>query len=366
MNVDFRCEHCGKLLSVQGKTGDEIRCPHCMKMTAVPAGLASLPRPRVGPAAAPGAPPQGPEQLEEVPHESDVVLGVMAKLMPFVISVFFHLGLALVILFMGTMLIVGDQIGEVPVPDTVLTDNPSGVMTPQERTSLSDRRRTNKLTRATARESTIPADNARPGQAIFGIGPAVGGTGTGWFASGGGLGTSFFGTPGLAHHIVYVVDRSGSMLQTFDAVRNEMLSSIGRLDPNQQDFHVILFNEGPPLESSDRRLVPATPQYKAKAAAFLSSTEAQRQTNPVPALSRAFEVLAKADPRRKGKIIYLLTDAVFPDNERVLNVVRARNANGEVHINTFLYGDRPKEAEEVMQKIARENKGAYKFISAEE
>ena len=72
MNVDFRCEHCGKLLSVQGKTGDEVRCPHCMKMTAVPAGLASLPRPRVGPAGGPGAPPQATDQLEEVPQESEI------------------------------------------------------------------------------------------------------------------------------------------------------------------------------------------------------------------------------------------------------------------------------------------------------
>ncbi len=69
--------------------------------------------------------------------------------------------------------------------------------------------------------------------------------------------TNFFGTVGIAHHVVFVIDRSGSMIDTFDYVRQEMIASISRLSA-QQNFHIILFAAGPPIENGPRRLVPAT------------------------------------------------------------------------------------------------------------
>jgi hypothetical protein len=213
---------------------------------------------------------------------------------------------------------------------------------------------------------------------VIGIGSAVGGTGegsgtgtgAGWFSGGAGGGAFFGMGPGrggggsLARHIVYVVDRSGSMLTTFDSVKNEMLTSIGQLDGAKQDFHVILFAEGKPQEADAKRLVPATPEYKARATEFLRQAYAKGDTNVLPALNRAFDVLEQA--QTAGKVIFLLTDSAFPDNQKVIDLCKARNTKKDVHVFTFLYGDRAKEAEETMKKVAQENGGKFKYVSAEE
>ena len=180
-----------------------------------------------------------------------------------------------------------------------------------------------------------------------------------------GLRSSFFGSGGNAHHVVYAIDRSGSMVETFDTVRTEMLISISRLSP-KQDFHVILFAKGPPLEAAARRLSVASRMNKGAAAKFLEDVRAQGQTDAIPALKRAFAVLARADKRRGRKLIYLLTDGNFPDNAAVLAAIRKLNKDKKVSINTYLYGRRPPEAEKVMRLIAKENKGRYKYVSADE
>jgi len=175
----------------------------------------------------------------------------------------------------------------------------------------------------------------------------------------------FFRSGGDAHHIVYLIDRSGSMVESFDAVRNEMKISIARLRA-EHDLHIILFAKGVPQEGGSRALVPATPKNKEAAATFLDSIRAAGQTDPLPALKRAFEVLAKADPTKPGKLIYLLTDGNFPDNAAVLALVRKLNKDKGVQINTYLYGNRPPEAVKLMTQIAEENSGRYKFVSTDE
>ena len=180
--------------------------------------------------------------------------------------------------------------------------------------------------------------------------------------------SSFYGAGGNAHHVVYVVDRSGSMRigGVFHDVRRELLTSIGRLAP-RQDFHVILFADGMPLENPPAKLVPAEMDYKRRVAEFLIAVRAEHQTDPVPALGRAFETLARSD-RRPGKLIYLLTDGEFPDNRAVLQAIRAANADREVKINTYLYADAhpPPQAVTVLKRIAEENGGVFRHVGCNE
>jgi uncharacterized protein with von Willebrand factor type A (vWA) domain len=110
----------------------------------------------------------------------------------------------------------------------------------------------------------------------------------------------------------------------------------------------------------------ATEKAKLRAVAFLRGKRALRQTDPIPALQRAFAVLKMADRKRPGKLIYLLTDGVFPDNKAVLQEIRNLNRQKEVHVNTFLYGNRPPVAAKVMRMIAKENGGQYKYVSGDE
>lgn len=174
----------------------------------------------------------------------------------------------------------------------------------------------------------------------------------------------FFGRPQYAYHQVYVIDRSGSMVDRLRGVKIEVATSIAQLT-EFQDFHIVLYGmspEGGPAE----RLVPATDENKLRAVRFLRGIRAKGQTDPVPALKQAFGVLGQADPERPGKLIYLLTDGVFPDNKKVLEVIRRLNKGKDVRVHTFLLGPRRPVAVEVMKTIAAENGGKYVYVRQEE
>ncbi len=105
--------------------------------------------------------------------------------------------------------------------------------------------------------------------------------------------------------VIYVIDRSGSMVDVFDMVKYEMRKSIALLNEDQY-FHVIFFSEGQPIETKPRGLVPATDNNKLRCGRWLDEIVPCGQTDPIPALERAFDVLSHADSP-KGKLIYLLT-----------------------------------------------------------
>jgi len=392
MAVDFRCENCGKMLSVEAEPGSICRCPHCRKKVTVPAGLASLPRPHVPPNAAPRPQAQAPpaeDEEEEEPVESEAVMGAMAMIMPWVISVFLHLGLFLIMLFF-VMVVVNDKIPEsVIIPDAVLNErNPGGVMNPRtKQLSRSHNERRTVVKRYSKREERVDkgktektvellapsADGARGGAAELGLTNSD---------SRGGPRSRFFGSGGNAYHIIYVVDRSGSMAPTFDEVRIEMLKSISRLKP-VQDFSIILFSNNKYIEGPSKRLVSASIENKLSATDFLKKINASGQTTVLPALKRAFTIFKYADLRRPGKLIYLLSDGDFAgitggsvyqtDDGRTLNgnpaVVRWLKDNNKakkIYINTFLYHSKDGSAVKVMKQVALDNGGRFKQISADE
>jgi hypothetical protein len=353
--------------------------------------LASLPQVRV-PSAAHVSSKQGQQVARTVSAKEDGAVGsagaaALERVMPLVFSLFFHLGLVLVTVFLGTLVISAKpaETGAIPVPDVGLADGEEASnFTPPPGQQASGGRATfdspyRKITPTNMRMLLpgVPGGNGEPapGQGVIGLGPAVGdgggpnGTGLG-HGPGMGGGTDIFGPirPTRASHvprnIVYVVDRSGSMVNSFDRVRDEMFKSIGNLEPNLQLFHVILFSDGAPLEPADRRLVPPTGEYIRAVTQFLTSTAPRGQTDPLPALARAFDVLDKVPGT---KVMYLLTDSQFPDGEKVLQLLRQRNAKKEVSIYPLLYGERTKEAEETMRKIAEENgHTTFRHIQPEE
>ena len=172
----------------------------------------------------------------------------------------------------------------------------------------------------------------------------------------------FMDTEGSAYHVVYVVDRSGSMSKKFGPVREELFRSIGALAPSQS-FHVIFFSAGQPTENPPRRLVPATMANKAQAARYLAGIRPWGSTDAVPALKRAFDVLEKTPGGKAGKLIYLLTDAEFSNPRQVLKVINTRNKNRQVVIHTILYSrkETPKAAG-LLQRIAADNRGRYRHV----
>ncbi|MDY6914007.1 MAG: vWA domain-containing protein [Planctomycetota bacterium] len=387
MTVEFRCENCGKLLSAEAAPGSLMKCLYCEKKVTIPAALASLPRPHFPPDAQP-APQTRAEATEypaDKPRESDAVMSLMANIMPWVISVFFHMGLAVIMMFLAMIVIYKRVPRGVTVPDAAfIVDSGRPIINPGQRSPTPKMHKPTLTRRRYSKRESLISDTGKTKKRVTLIGAGGGAAGGGFaqlgLATGGGESSprsSFFDSGGNAHHIVYVVDRSGSMLHEFDTIRLEMLRSISKLEPIQ-DFHVIFFAEQEVLESPHRRLVPAKPQHRIEAAEFIEGVEPRGSTTVLPALSRAFAVLKRADKRRRGKLIYLLTDGDFAGmgggsrykglsgNEAVVAWLKDNNQSGEVHVNTYLYGWQPKSAVDVMKKIAEQHGGRYKYVSRDE
>jgi hypothetical protein len=171
---------------------------------------------------------------------------------------------------------------------------------------------------------------------------------------------SFFGVEANASAIVYLTDRNASMMDNWERVRKEMTASIEVLAENQS-FDILLFTEGQPMEMAGRKLLPADETNKKAAKEFVGEAQARGQTDPLPALKRAFEILNGAEAGRE-KALFLLTDSDFPDNQAVVDLCRRLNAKKDVRICTVLYAgaERPsKKAEEAMKKIASQSGGTY-------
>ena len=177
-----------------------------------------------------------------------------------------------------------------------------------------------------------------------------------------------------AHHVIYVIDASGSMLGgTLDEVKRRMLSDIRELNSSQK-FHVIFFNDGLKDEFDPKNLVYATRDNKNAVNMFTLSVRPksiQGLTDPRPALAKAFKVMAnvKVKPGRPGKMIVLLTDGVFDvPREQLLKDIRRMNTQDDVVIKTILCGysspdpTDPNSAESVCKAIAEEANGKFKLI----
>ena len=180
---------------------------------------------------------------------------------------------------------------------------------------------------------------------------------------GAGLGpkSPFMGISGNAKYVAYVCDASGSMLNKFPALKQELKKAIDVLRPIQA-FSIVFFAD------PDRKpqvlapnLVLATPDKKRDAYKFLDGVSTSGSTDPIPGLEIAF--------RQKPQLIYLLTDGDFPDNNAVLARIRNLNQDKAVKINTIVFVDASnaeKTIIDLMKQIASENGGVFKVVSQDD
>ena len=380
MATIFSCQHCNRSLTSDSGAGCVVVCPHCNERTEVPAALAHLPSPQL---AGEPAPVEECVAPDEPGDEEEPAVGKIAAAMPWVISAMAHVavGLALTLL----VCIVIDPADDPPPKSALSIANTTNarIETADLPTRKADERRRREEWRdPSSRRNDRPAGPqhlARPDNHLIGIvGPQVGGED----GEGGGrfniIGEDddtvelFDSGEDGAANIVYVIDRSGSMHRTFGIVREDMINSIIALDAEPADefidqwFHVILFADGEPIEHDASRLVAATLGNKASACEFLQEVQAAGQTDPIPALRRAFTVLSRAQDPDEGRVMFLLTDGDFPDNREVFETIAELNRNNSVTINTILFGRRTAESERVMARIADDSGGWYKFVSLDE
>lgn len=161
-----------------------------------------------------------------------------------------------------------------------------------------------------------------------------------------------------AKSVVYVMDRSGSMGDTFPALQKELMRAIGSLGADQQ-FNVIWFSDGRPSELFER-LRWATADNKRDAFDAIKSVVPRGQTEPVEAARRALQY--------KPDVMYLLSDGDFGDqNPKLLNTIARTNREGHTTIHTILFAnDSMDEGERILRRIAETNRGTYKHVSDRE
>ncbi len=375
MSMEVRCGRCGGLLIVADGSGKKVRCGCCGSKIRVPGVLRAPPQPRLTGqesvlAAAGGA--QFTADAQEYRQE------VITRAVPWILSVMLHASVALILAFIVMLTVAEDPtkhdiaigvfaspVPRFPAPEK--TDDKLPRLAKRETEREAERGRGaakgGKLSRDAADKIKIVnvwgPGNTRPEGGLLGP-PDSSGDGT-MFGGGGSR-----RPPGIkaAKYIVFVIDRSGSMVDTFGRVRVDILDTVGRMRKDQ-NFHVILFSDGPPIENRPRRLVSAVEKRKLDLVGFLKPIRASGRTDPLPALTRAFNILA-GTKGKDNKLIHLLTDGVFPDNDKVLALIRRRTAGTGIRINTYLCGHRPPAADMVMKKIALESKGVYKYVSLAE
>jgi hypothetical protein len=188
-----------------------------------------------------------------------------------------------------------------------------------------------------------------------------GGAGTApWGVPGGGGGllpkSNFFGTGGNATKVVYLCDKSGSMLAVFGALKMQLKESVNQLDLTAgQEFNIIFFSDegADPLFKDGMQI--ASPDNKKKAMDYIDNEVAAGGTLPLPAINMAIS--------EKPELLYVLTDGFdqIPSFDDVTNAFKA--ANAKMHINCiFLQSDEDPKLEQFLKAIADQGHGVFKKI----
>lgn len=161
-----------------------------------------------------------------------------------------------------------------------------------------------------------------------------------------------------ARSIVYVMDRSGSMADTFRLLQRELMQAIGSLERDQQ-FNVIWFNEGEATQMFTR-LAPATLENKRKVFDAIGTIVPSGQTEPLDAIEKGLDY--------EPDVLFLLSDGDFGEqNRRITRTISRRNKDHKTIINAILFVyDTMGDGERVLRSIAEDNGGVYKHVRQED
>ncbi len=182
---------------------------------------------------------------------------------------------------------------------------------------------------------------------------------------------AFFGVAGNAQNVVYVVDASGSLIDTLPYVLAELSRSIRRL-AEQQRFTVLFFQGNDLLEIPPTGLRQATAVNQQRAVQWIDPAGghlfAKGRSNPLPALRKALGY--------EPDIVFLLTDNLaaqqtgVQDDQTLLNqIAQANTAKAAIHTIQFLYQDASGDKSDripLLKQLAQQHGGQYTFVDAKD
>lgn len=171
----------------------------------------------------------------------------------------------------------------------------------------------------------------------------------------------FYGTPVYARRVVFVIDKSKSMLSSVDGVTRlddaeKQLEAAIRQLPDDAWFEIIAYNDSEQVFRG--KLTPATPLEKSGAAQFLYSLVAEGKTDIYDTLYDALQVddnleailfLSDGEPN-VGTII---------DRATIVQRITQQNAVRRIAINTIGIDARG-ESEEFLKRLAADNFGEFR------
>ncbi|QDU32895.1 hypothetical protein KS4_09340 [Poriferisphaera corsica] len=294
---------------------------------------------------------------------------LLERYMPFILSMGIHVGLVVGAIFAvwTTIVVVADH--ETVVPNIELGQRPGAPLKQSKAKSVESQSLTSKrtITEVETSQSTL---SPQPITNLPLVGMAGGMSKMNPFAAdvGGGaeFRASFFGSAGNARTVVFVVDASGSLIDTLPTVLRELQKSIRKLS-DRQNFTVIFFQGKRAFEVPPRGLKQGTAALKQQVIEWIDpaahQVEPGEQTNPLRALGMALGY--------KPDLVFLLSDNITGqgvyevDQKRLINEIARSNHRG-TRINTiqFLYAD-PLEGEGrpgTMRLIAEQTGGLFKFV----
>jgi hypothetical protein len=171
-----------------------------------------------------------------------------------------------------------------------------------------------------------------------------------------------FGNGGNARTIAFCCDSSGSMIDKFSTLKQELAKAIEGLRPIQQ-FSIVFFSDERFNAFENGSLVNATPENKRKANKWLDDLNTAGTSNPIPGLEAAF--------KGKPELMYILTDGDFPNNNDVLSKIARLNGDKKTRINSiaFVTSADDETSESFIQfltTVADQNGGKFKRVSQDQ
>jgi hypothetical protein len=164
--------------------------------------------------------------------------------------------------------------------------------------------------------------------------------------------------------VVFVCRGTGSMIDKMPKLKTELTSAIEALKPTQA-FNIVFFQDEKTPKLSNSWL-PATPENKARAEAWVNAMQPTGTTDPIPALTFGL--------KSKPELLYFISGGLddFPDVPAVQNIFRRMNAGHTVIVDTILI-ERSKEeeqaaheSEDLMREIAMDNGGIFKCVTTDQ
>ncbi len=330
-------------------------------------------RPGVTSQKGPANPAEDEAEVEEQETVGDEVNAVLLSLMPWGISILFHVGLVLLAIFVVWSTIDPlTQEEEVVIPIARLSVTPGAPLTMKvTKKKIKSKQRvmtksvrqtpTNLSNKVDAKIPLIGASGGSPGKASpFGTTVRIES----------GARATMYGSGGNARRIAYVIDASGSLLDAMPFVINEIKRSVSELS-DQQTFTVVFFQGDDVIEVPPKGMKKATSDLKQQVIKWVDMASGnivpRGSSNPVKAITRAL--------RYKPQLVFLLSDNITGRGQYEMNqkrlldeIKKANTAHTKINTIQFLYPDLLTAVglKPTMELISDSTGGIYKFVDGRE